>query len=126
VDQIAAERLGTQTRFASLELGCDRGQQTGNCDSGYACAYQYNLSWKTESTPLPPENDPRALFERLFASDPWGESEQSRVLRQRYGKSILDFALEDARQLKANLGYTDRRKLDEYLTAVSAPGVLRA
>ena len=53
VDQIAAEKLRRQTRLASLELGCDKGQQAGNCDSGYSCAYSYNISWKSESTPMP-------------------------------------------------------------------------
>jgi len=114
IDQIAAEKIGNQTRFASLELGCDRGQRTGNCDSGYSCAYSYNISWKTESTPLPPEVDPRLVFERLFSG---GDSNES-AARRSYRKSVLDFVLEDAKQLQSNLGSTDRRKLDEYLTAV--------
>ena len=118
VDQIAAEKIGGQTRFASLELGCDRGQQSGNCDSGYSCAYQFNLSWRGESSPLPPEIDPRHVFERLFANADAAEAGQNRAIRQQQRKSILDFALEDARQLKSKLGYTDRRKLDEYLAVV--------
>lgn len=117
-DQIAAEKVGKQTRFASLELGCDRGQMAGNCDSGYSCAYSFNISWKTESTPLPPEVDPRQVFERLFSNNVRGQVAENRELRERYQKSILDFVLEDARRLKANLGATDQRKLDEYLTAV--------
>jgi hypothetical protein len=118
VDQLAASKIGRATRFASLELGCDRGQQAGNCDSGYSCAYSYNISWKTDSTPMPPEVDPRLVFERLFANDHAGETAEARGKRQRYQKSILDFVMEDTRQLKANLGRTDQRKLDEYLTAV--------
>jgi hypothetical protein len=118
VDQLAASKVGRATRFASLELGCDRGQQAGNCDSGYSCAYSYNISWKTDSTPMPPEVDPRLVFERLFANDHAGETAEARGKRQRYQKSILDFVMEDTRQLKANLGRTDQRKLDEYLTAV--------
>ena len=114
VDQVAAAKIGAQTRFSSLELGCDRGQRTGNCDSGYSCAYSYNISWKTESTPLPPEVDPRLAFERLFASGESGDNARRRT----YRKSILDFVMEDAKQLQSNLGATDRRKLDEYLTAV--------
>ncbi|EEF58341.1 DUF1552 domain-containing protein [Pedosphaera parvula] len=117
-DQIAAEKVGRGTRLASLELGLDRGQTSGNCDSGYSCAYQYNISWKTESTPMPPEVDPRLVFERLFSNGYQGESEESRVLRSRYQKSILDFVLDDAKQLKRNLGYTDRHKLDEYMVAI--------
>lgn len=118
VDQVAAAKLGMQTRFASLELGCDREQRTGNCDSGYSCAYSFNIAWKTESTPLPAEVDPRLVFERLFGGGNSKKSAASRGARQAYQKSVLDFVLEDARQLQSKLGYTDRRKLDEYLTAV--------
>jgi hypothetical protein len=117
-DQVAADKIGRQTRFASLELGCDRGQQAGNCDSGYSCAYSYNISWKTESTPMPPETDPRLVFERLFSSGTEEEIGKNRATRERYHKSVLDFVLEDANRLKWDLGYTDRRKLDEYLTAI--------
>ncbi len=118
VDQLAAQKLGQQTKYASLELGCDRGQQVGNCDSGYSCAYSFNIAWKTPSTPVPAEVNPRLVFDRLFGGGTKGEMDENRARRERYNKSILDFALEDARQLKANLGATDRRKLDEYLTAV--------
>jgi hypothetical protein len=118
VDQVAAARVGGLTRLASLELSCDKGQQAGSCDSGYSCAYQFNLAWKTESTPLPPEVDPRLVFERLFSNGVPGETAQSRALRRQNHQSVLDFVLEDARQLKSNLGSTDRRKLDEYMTAV--------
>ena len=118
VDQIAASKIGRQTRYASLELGCDKSQQAGNCDSGYSCAYSYNISWKTEATPMPAEVDPRSVFDRLFTNGRPGETEEARAKRERYEKSILDFVMEDANRLKSNLGYTDRRKLDEYLTAV--------
>jgi hypothetical protein len=118
VDQVAARQTGKFTRLPSLELGCDKGQQAGSCDSGYSCAYQFNLAWKTETTPLPPEVDPRLVFERLFSQGTPGETEESRARRDLNHKSILDFVLEDARQLKSNLGVTDRRKLDEYMAAV--------
>jgi hypothetical protein len=118
VDQVAAQKIGDQTRLPSLELGTDRARLAGNCDSGYSCAYSFNISWKTESTPMPPEVDPRQVFDRLFGNGNPGEMEEARIKRDRYRKSILDFALEDARRLKSDLGYTDRRKLDEYLTAV--------
>ena len=118
VDQIAAGKIGNFTRLPSLELSCDKGQQAGSCDSGYSCAYQFNLAWKTATTPLPPEVNPRAVFERLFSNGLPGESQESRAARHANRKSILDFVLEDARQLKAKLGATDRRKLDEYMTAV--------
>src|SRR5262249_41273964 len=91
---------------------------SGECDSGYSCAYQYNLSWKTASTPMPPEVNPRAIFERLFASDIADDNQANRAQRVRYRKSILDFVAEDAHRLRRNLGSTDQRKLDEYLTAV--------
>ena len=118
VDQIAAARMGKLTRVASLELSCDKGRQSGECDSGYSCAYQFNLSWKTESVPMPPEVNPRVIFERLFASEDADENEETRQRRRLYKKSILDFVLEDAGSLKSRLGANDRRKLDEYLSAV--------
>lgn len=118
VDQVAAAKIGKATRFASLELGCDRGQQAGNCDSGYSCSYSYNISWKTDSTPMPPEVDPRLVFERLFANNHPGETAEARAKREKYQKSILDFVLEDSKKLRSNLGRTDQRKLDEYMTAV--------
>jgi hypothetical protein len=118
VDQLAAEKLGKQTRYASLELGCDRGQQVGNCDSGYSCAYSFNISWKTPSTPVPAEINPRLVFDRLFTAGDKADRDENSARRQRYHKSILDFALDDANRLKTSLGATDRRKLDEYLTAV--------
>src|SRR5256884_1749386 len=119
VDQIAAEKAGKYTRLPSLELSCDKGRIAGECDSGYSCAYQFNLSWKTESTPMPPEVDPRLVFDRLFSNGIEGESEENRAKRDLYNKSILDFVTEDASRLKSKLGYTDRHKLDEYLTARS-------
>lgn len=118
VDQVAAEKIGDQTRLPSLELGTDKARLAGNCDSGYSCAYSFNISWKGEATPMPPEVDPRLVFDRLFGNGQPGEMDEARIKRDRYNKSILDFALEDAKKLKADLGYTDRRKLDEYLTAV--------
>lgn len=118
VDQIAAEQVGKYTRLPSLELSCDRGRQAGSCDSGYSCAYQFNVSWKSESTPMPPEVDPRLVFERLFGNGLNNEMTENRVKRDKYRKSILDFVMEDASQLKSNLGNTDRRKLDEYMSAV--------
>jgi hypothetical protein len=118
VDQFAAEVVGKQTRLASLELGCDKGQQAGACDSGYSCAYQFNLAWKTPTTPLPPEVDPRLVFERLFANGKPGETDESRARRSANHKSILDFVLQDAKQLRSKLGVTDQRKLDEYMSSV--------
>ncbi len=120
VDQIAADKIGRFTRLPSLELTADKGRPSGECDSGYSCAYQFNLSWKTESTPMPPETDPRAVFERLFSNNVAGEVQASQSARLSYRKSILDFVMEDASRLRNDLGYTDQHKLDEYLSAVRA------
>ena len=117
-DQVAAQKIGQRTRFASLELGCEPGAQNGNCDSGYSCAYSANSSWKTESTPVAKEVNPRLVFERLFSDGSEGLSEAARAKRTAARKSVLDFVLEDATQLKGRLGANDQRKLDEYLTTV--------
>ncbi len=118
VDQVAAVNLGRLTRLPSLELGGDRSQQAGACDSGYSCAYQFHISWRSESTPNPPEVDPRQVFERLFTTGKPGETAEGRARRERARRSILDSALDDANRLRAGLGRTDQRKLDEYLTSV--------
>jgi hypothetical protein len=117
-DQVAARAVGGATRFASLELGCEDGRLVGNCDSGYSCAYSNSIAWKTPSTPLPPEINPRSVFERLFAGYEDGEDAATRARRRRYDRSILDFVMEDTERLEGKLGPTDRRKMDEYLTAV--------
>lgn len=118
IDQVAAQKLGSATRFPSLELGCERGAQAGNCDSGYSCAYSSNVSWSSPNTPVAKEVDPKLVFERLFGNGQSGEMEESRARRERYRKSILDFVSEDAQQLKSQLGVRDQRKLDEYFTGV--------
>lgn len=118
VDQLAAQKVGRTTRLPSLELGCDRGAQSGNCDSGYSCAYSSNISWSSESTPVAKEINPRLVFERLFSNGVAGEQGASRARRERYRASILDFVTEDARQLRHRLGRTDGRKVDEYLTSI--------
>lgn len=121
-DQVAAQKLGRVTPFASLELGIDRGAQSGNCDSGYSCAYSSNISWRSPTTPMAKEVNPRLVFERLFASrsQPGSGSDTApaRARRDLYRKSILDFVADDAARLRDRLGNADRRKLDEYLTAV--------
>jgi hypothetical protein len=114
VDQIAASRIGDQTRLASLEIGCQAGAMAGNCDSGYSCVYSSTISWRSATTPMPKEVNPKLVFERLFSSDAGADRERSRI-RQR---SVLDAVLEDARDLERGLGGNDRRKLDEYLTSV--------
>jgi hypothetical protein len=117
-DQVIASKIGRETRFASLELGCEEGIQGGNCDNGYSCAYSNSISWRTPSTPNPPEVRPRAVFERLFGSADFDPDPVRRARQERYKQSVLDSALEDAKRLEATLGGADRRKLDEYLYAV--------
>jgi len=116
-DQIVANQVGSQTRFASLELGMDDPRQAGDCDSGYSCAYTNNLAWRSETQPLPPVLDPRALFERLFGAGP-ALSPEDKARRARYRRSILDYVTGDTRKLQASLGPTDVRKLDEYLSSI--------
>ena len=118
IDQVAANQVGHLTRFPSLELTCDSVRRSGNCDSGYSCAYQYNLAWQSPTTPVAPEPNPRLVFERLFGAGAKGERRNSLKLRQQQQRSILDFVREDAGNLDAQLGNRDRQKLDEYLTSV--------
>ena len=96
----------------------DEARRAGNCDSGYSCAYQFNLAWKNESLPLSPERDPKLAFERLFTNGLAGEADVARAKREFYNKSILDFVSDDAVTLQKHLGATDRRKLDEYMTSI--------
>lgn len=116
-DQVAAHFVGKATRFPSLELGCEDGRLAGNCDSGYSCAYSNSIAWKTPSNPLPPEINPRVVFERLFGSDP-SEDPAARARRRFYNSSILDYVMDDTKRLESDLGPTDRGKLDQYLSAV--------
>jgi hypothetical protein len=118
VDQVAAQAVGHQTRFSSLELGVDPGRNAGNCDSGYSCAYSSNISWSSESTPVGKEVNPRLVFERLFAGGKPREADQSAQQRLALRKSVLDFISDDAKRLQSKLGRNDNRKLDEYLTGV--------
>ena len=117
-DQLIAQRIGRQTRFPSLELGIERGGLAGDCDSGYSCAYSSTIAWRTESTPVAKETDPRLVFERLFGGADENESAESRAKRIASDRSILDFVTEDANSLKRSLGMEDRRKLDEYFAGV--------
>lgn len=117
-DQIAASQVGKLTRFASLEIGCEAGSLAGNCDSGYSCAYSHSIAWRTESTPVAKEINPRLVFERLFTNGRPGETAEARAKREKYSKSILDFVSEDAKGLHKQLGLSDQRKLDEYLSAI--------
>jgi hypothetical protein len=118
-DQVAAQELGAATRLPSLELGCEDSRTVGNCDSGYSCAYTNSISWRTPTTPMPPEMNPRLVFERLFGtSDDLNLDPAARARRAKYRQSVLDVVSDDTRKLVGELGAADRRKIDEYLTAV--------
>jgi hypothetical protein len=118
VDQVIANQVGHVTRFPSLELSCDAVRKSGNCDSGYSCAYQYNLAWRSPTTPIAPEPNPRLLFERLFGAGAHGERTESMKRRQAQQRSILDFVMDDARSLQGQLTYRDKEKLDQYLLSI--------
>src|SRR5262249_38450879 len=114
-DQVAAKRVGEHTRLPSLELGIERYRGSGNCDSGYSCVYEHTISWRSPTSPLPTEVDPRLVFERLFAEQ---QNDPDRQKRNRLRSSVLDAVVAEARGLEGRLGGADRQKLDQYLTCV--------
>jgi hypothetical protein len=118
IDQVLAQNIGQLTRFPSLELISDGSRKTGNCDNGYSCEYEYNISWRSATTPNPPEPNPRLVFERLFGAGSPEERKASLIMRKEQRRSVLDFVLEDAKLLNRDLGFSDKQKLDEYLTSV--------
>jgi hypothetical protein len=115
VDQIAARQIGQDTQLPSLELSMDLLDTVGQCDNGYACVYQNNLSWSSPTTPLPSEAHPRVVFERLF-----GEGGSSAERRAALGRraSLLDWVREDIARLQGRLGAGDRARVSEYLETV--------
>jgi hypothetical protein len=117
-DQIAARVVGKDTRLPSLELGCEESRTVGNCDSGYSCAYTNSISWRTATTPMPPETNPRSAFERLFGIEDVALTPEERARRTRRRQSILDLVGERTRELVSTLGPSDRRKIDEYQYAI--------
>jgi len=120
IDQLVARQVGHMTRFPSLELTCDGVRKSGGCDTGYSCAYDWNMSWRTPNTPMAPEPNPRLVFERLFGAGPAGQRQANYARRQAQQKSVLDFVLDDARDLQGHLALRDRQKLEEYLASVRA------
>jgi Protein of unknown function (DUF1552) len=119
IDQEIARRVGHLTRFGSLELSTDSERKSSGCDSNYSCAYQYNISWSSNTTPVPAESNPRLAFERLFgAGTTPGDRAQNAKRRAQERRSILDYVLEDARGMQARLTARDQDKLDQYLTGV--------
>jgi hypothetical protein len=115
VDQIAAQHIGRDTRLPSLELAMDLLTTVGQCDNGYACVYQNNLSWSSPTTPLPAEAHPRIVFERLFGD---GGSTADRRAEMRANASLLDWVGEDIARLQRKLGPGDRTKVNQYLETV--------
>lgn len=118
IDQVLAKRYGHLTRLPSLELSCDPVRKSGRCDSGYSCAYQYNISWQSPTTPRAPEANPRLVFERLFGAGSASERQKNYERRLKTEQSILDFVLDDVRSVSQGLNRDDALKLDEYLTGV--------
>lgn len=117
-DQVAAAAIGSATRFRSLELGVDPSGNSGQCDSGYACAYSSNISWQSATTPADKEVNPRLLFNRIFRGGAAGEAAAAEAERLQRRRSVLDFVQEDARRLRASLPNADRAKLEEYFNGV--------
>ena len=115
VDQIAARHIGQSTQLPSIELAMDMMQNVGQCDNGYACVYQNNLSWSSPTTPLPAEAHPRMVFEKLFGEGGTKADRQAALSRR---ASLLDWVTEDIRRLKRELGSADRSRIDDYLTSV--------
>ena len=114
-DQLAALELGKETPLPSLELALENSFVVGNCDNGYSCVYTNTIAWRTPTTPLPMEHNPRVVFERLFGEGGTAAERQARLLEDR---SILDAVREDMNRLQATLGPADRTRVDQYLDAV--------
>ena len=115
VDQIAAQHIGQQTLLPSLEMAMDLLQTIGQCDNGYACVYQNNLSWSSPTTPLPAEAHPRVVFERLFGE---GGTAADRRAALRKRASLLDWVHDDITRLQNQLGPEDRARVNQYLDTV--------
>ena len=119
MDQIIANKIGSATRFPSLELGLDYGRLEGGCDPGYACVYSNNASWRDAKTPAIKEVNPRVVFDRLFGNaHASNASDESRDQQETYNRSILDFTRDSLTKINAQLGAGDRLRVDEYLTSI--------
>ena len=118
MDQVVAQAIGSSTALPSLQLGTDGGGSTGDCDSGYSCAYARNISWAGPQSPLAKETNPQSAFDRLFQGSDARLSAAERERRRRQRLSVLDAVRDDATRLRLRLGPSDRQKLDEYLTGV--------
>ena len=112
MDQILAEETGKHTQLASLELAIESGETAGACDTGFACPYTNTISWKSQNTPLPTQNNPRVVFERLFG-DSTSTDAKARLARLRQQRSVLDSVGEEVAHLQGALPQSDRTKLAE-------------
>jgi hypothetical protein len=117
LDQVVADKYAKETQLPSMELTLGANEWIGSCDPGYACPYSRTISWRTETTPLPMENDPRVVFERLFG-DVSSTDPATRLARIRENRSILDSLVEEVRAFQKGLGADDRGKLTQYTDAV--------
>ena len=115
VDQIIAADFGNETRLPSLEVALESPERVGNCEVGYSCQYLYTISWRTPTTPLPMENNPRVVFERLFGE---GGTAAERLAERRRDRSILDWVTGDIADLRRQLGASDQQRVAEYLDSV--------
>ncbi len=117
VDQVAAREFRKYTQLASLEVGMESSEVVGACESAYSCAYYNTISWLNETTPLPMENRPRVIFERLFG-DSGTTDPKIRLQRMKENKSILDAVVANVKSLRAKLPESDRGKIDQYIDAI--------
>jgi Protein of unknown function (DUF1552) len=117
MDQILAQETGKRTQLPSLELAIESGETAGACDTGFACPYTNTISWKSANTPLPTQNNPRVVFERLFG-DSGSTDAKMRLQRLRQQRSVLDSVSQELSQLQGALPQSDRTKLAEYFDAV--------
>ncbi len=115
IDQYAAAVIGKDTPLNSLQIALDYDFVVGSCENGYSCVYQRTFSWKSPTTPMPMESNPRAVFERLFGE---GGNATERTKRLQQDRSVLDLAMDDVARLQKKVGARDRMTVDEYLTAV--------
>ncbi len=116
-DQLAAQHIGRDTPLPSLELAIDLDGLVGNCENGYSCVYLNTVAWRSPTTPLPMENNPRVVFERLFGD---GGTTEQRVAEMRRDRSILDSVTDDLANLEQSIGKGDRARLDQYLDSIRA------
>ena len=122
MDQLAAQTLGKETQLASLELGIESNAMVGSCDGGASCAYTNTIAWRTPTTPLPPENNPRAVFERLFGTAGSTDS-AARLARLKRDRSILDLVGEQLKQVERVVGPRDKARLSDTTIACGMSSV---